>query len=68
MFEIDTFMRSQMWFVFPIRIRAQLWQPDSWPAREPVSFGRMFAQRTGGDAAAAAAVDARIEADYRNNL
>lgn len=49
-------------------IRAQLWQPDSWPAREPISFGRMFAKRTGGDAAAAAAVDARIEADYRNNL
>ena len=49
-------------------IRAQLWQPDTWPAREPISFGRMFAQQTGGDATVAAAIDARVAADYRDNL
>ena len=49
-------------------IRAQLWQPATWPAREPISFGRMFASKTGGDAATAATIDARVAADYRDNL
>lgn len=49
-------------------IRAQLWKPETWPLRQPISFGRMFAKKTGGDEAAAAAIDARVEADYRENL
>lgn len=49
-------------------IRARLWQPDTWQARLPISFGQMLAKKTGGDAALAATIDARVAADYRDNL
>ena len=28
-------------------LRAKTWQPESWPERKKVSFGKMFAKRTG---------------------
>jgi len=49
-------------------IRSQLWKPDSWPGRHKISFGQMFAKKTGADENAARAVDAAVEADYRDNL
>ena len=49
-------------------IRSQLWKPDSWPERQKISFGRMFAKRIGADEATAKAVDESVEADYRANL
>lgn len=49
-------------------IRASLWQPESWPERHKVSFGRMIAKQTGGDEKAVEAIDEMIEADYRDNL
>ena len=49
-------------------IRARLWQPDTWQAQLPISFGQMLAKKTGGDAALAATIDARVAADYRDNL
>jgi hypothetical protein len=49
-------------------LRAQLWKPESWPERRRISFGRMFAKKTGSDENAARAIDAAIEADYRDNL
>ena len=49
-------------------IRAQLWKPETWPARIPISFGAMFAKKMGGDAKVAADIDARVAADYRDNL
>ena len=49
-------------------LRAQLWKPDSWPERQRISFGQMFAQKTGADEKAARAIDAAVEADYRDNL
>ena len=48
--------------------RSQLWQPDTWPERQKISFGKMFAKRAGADEAAAKAVDEAVEADYRDNL
>jgi len=49
-------------------IRSKLWEPAAWGARERVSFGRMFARRSGADDATADAIDAAIEQDYRENL
>jgi len=49
-------------------IRSGLWAPESWRAKQRVSFGSMYARRTGGDQAMAEAIDQGIEADYRNNL
>lgn len=49
-------------------IRSGLWQPDDWPERHRVSFGEMLAARRGGDADAAAQIDAAVEQDYRQNL
>lgn len=49
-------------------IRSELWQPDAWPERQKISFGRMYAKQRGADAAAAREIDAFVEADYRDNL
>jgi PPOX class probable FMN-dependent enzyme len=49
-------------------LRSQLWKPESWPERQRISFGRMFARKTGAGENAARAIDAAIEADYRDNL
>ncbi|MFP6817044.1 MAG: MSMEG_1061 family FMN-dependent PPOX-type flavoprotein [Pseudomonadales bacterium] len=49
-------------------IRSRLWQPETWPERQKISFGRMLAKRTGGDEKAAQEIDERVEADYRDNL
>ena len=49
-------------------IRSGLWQPETWPARDRVSFGKLFAELRGTDAATADAIDAAVEAGYRDNL
>jgi PPOX class probable FMN-dependent enzyme len=49
-------------------LRSKLWIPDTWPERQRISFGRMFAKLVGGDAEAAKNVDDMVEADYRDNL
>lgn len=49
-------------------IRSGLWQPETWPGQDRISFGRLFAEMQGTDAAGAAAIDAMVESDYRNNL
>jgi PPOX class probable FMN-dependent enzyme len=49
-------------------IRSRLWEPAAWGPREKVSFGRMYARRTGADSATATAIDEAIEQDYRENL
>lgn len=46
-------------------LRANLWQPDAWPADPPkVSFGKLFAELLDMDATAAPAIDARVQAGY----
>lgn len=42
-------------------LRAELWNPESWPEPVRVSFGRQLAPRLGGDAKLADAIDANIE-------
>ena len=49
-------------------LRAQLWKPDTWPERQKIPFGRMFAKMMGADEKAAKAIDETVETDYRDNL
>ena len=42
-------------------LRAELWNPKTWPEPIRVSFGRQLAPRLGGDAKLAEAIDANIE-------
>jgi PPOX class probable FMN-dependent enzyme len=49
-------------------LRAQLWQPEHWPAKLAVSFGKMMAPKFGGDQQMADMIDTAIEEDYRTNL
>lgn len=49
-------------------LRSRLWQPETWPERYRISFGKMLAPRIGADDAVAATIDQLIEEDYRTNL
>lgn len=49
-------------------LRAQLWKPAAWQSAERVSFGRMFAEKTGGDDELARSIDAMIDQDYETGL
>lgn len=49
-------------------LRAQLWQPATWPDNLRISFGKMLAGKLGGDEQVAAAIDTMIDEDYRTNL
>lgn len=49
-------------------LRAQLWKPEAWQAHVPISFGRMFAKKTGADEKVAEAIDTAVAEDYRTNL
>ncbi|MGH9027161.1 MAG: MSMEG_1061 family FMN-dependent PPOX-type flavoprotein [Acidimicrobiia bacterium] len=50
-------------------IRSKLWKPDTWPEKQKISFGRMFAERLGADDdSISATIDAMVEEDYRSNL
>lgn len=48
--------------------RARLWDPDSWPPRQQISFGRQAADRLGVDDEVAKQIDEAVEEDYRTNL
>jgi PPOX class probable FMN-dependent enzyme len=48
--------------------RSRLWQQDSWPERQKVSFGKLLAEKVGGGDSMAERIDAAIEEDYRKNL
>ena len=49
-------------------LRSHLWQPEHWPEAKRISFGKVFAARTGGDADQAAKIDAFVETGYTTNL
>ena len=49
-------------------LRSRLWRPESWGEKHEVSFGKMFAAAKNAPAEAAVAIDAAVDADYRNNL
>lgn len=48
--------------------RSQLWHPETWPQRQPISFGKLLAPKVGGDDALAQQIDQVVEDDYKNNL
>jgi hypothetical protein len=53
-------------------LRSKLWKPDTWPEKQKISFGQLFARRAGvegddGDKLAES-IDARVEEDYATNL
>jgi PPOX class probable FMN-dependent enzyme len=49
-------------------IRSQLWQSESWPERQKISFGKLLSAKIGGGEELARQVDQAIEHDYKNNL
>lgn len=49
-------------------LRAQLWHPEAWPQRQPISFGKILAAKVGGDDAMAQKIDQFVEEDYKTNL
>jgi PPOX class probable FMN-dependent enzyme len=53
-------------------IRSKLWKHESWPEKRRISFGKMFADKIGGDpdtmASLESTIDAMVEEDYCNNL
>ena len=49
-------------------LRSRLWEPEAWPPRHRLSFGKQFSAKLGGDAQMAEAIDAVIAADYEENL
>lgn len=50
-------------------LRARLWEPDSWPKKQRISFGKVIAPRIGGDAVAAEKeIDERVATSYETRL
>lgn len=49
-------------------MRSKLWQPESWPKRLKVSFGKIAAKRLQLGDDVAEMVDEAVENDYRENL
>jgi hypothetical protein len=50
-------------------IRSKLWKPETWPERQKISFGAMFAKRIeSDDSALVSTIDAMVEEDARTNL
>jgi|SRR5271165_2718701 len=48
--------------------RSRLWEQESWPERQKISFGKILAAKLGGGDSLAARIDAGIEQDYKKNL
>ncbi len=49
-------------------LRSQLWKPETWPARQKISFGKLLSAKIGGSEELARQVDQAIEQDYKTNL
>ena len=48
--------------------RSRLWQPESWPAKVRVSFGKLLARKLGGGEDLEGSIDRMVEEDYEKNL
>jgi PPOX class probable FMN-dependent enzyme len=48
--------------------RSRLWQPESWPERLRISFGKLLAPKLGGGAEIERTIDQMVEEDYKTNL
>ncbi len=49
-------------------LRSQLWQPQSWPEKKRISFGKIIAPRAGGTDDDARQIDANVESAYGQRL
>ncbi len=49
-------------------LRGRVWKPETWGETHEVSFGKMFAATRKAPPETADAIDAMVEADYRDNL
>jgi len=49
-------------------IRSQLWKPETWAAPHEISFGKIFAAKTGAGKDVAEQIDSRVARDYREGL
>jgi PPOX class probable FMN-dependent enzyme len=49
-------------------LRSRLWQPEAWPPRHQISFGKLLAAKAGGDDRMARQIDEFVEQDYKTNL
>ncbi len=49
-------------------LRSELWKPEKWGEPHRVSFGEIFAARTGAGRDAAGSIDEAIETNYRDEL
>jgi|SRR5581483_3633969 len=49
-------------------LRAQLWQPEHWPEKYRISFGKLLVSKIGGDEKTIKQFDEFVENDYKNNL
>jgi uncharacterized protein len=48
--------------------RSGLWDPETWPKAQRVSFGRILAGKLGGAETLAQDIDERVAANYHTNL
>jgi len=49
-------------------IRSRLWEAEAWMEPHQIPFGKMLAEKMGGDEAVAAKIDEAIAHDYKHNL
>ncbi len=49
-------------------LRARLWEPDTWPPRQRISFGKIFAEQAGEGADYARQIDARLARGYEDDI
>lgn len=49
-------------------IRSQLWNPETWPARKHISWGKYLASKVGAGEEVAMKIDEHVQQDYKNNL
>jgi PPOX class probable FMN-dependent enzyme len=49
-------------------IRSQLWNPETWPVRKQISWGKYLASKVGASEEVAMKIDEHVQEDYKNNL
>jgi uncharacterized protein len=47
-------------------LRARIWDPETWPARRPISFGRIIARSTGNQEDLEQRIDAMVDRSYKS--
>jgi len=47
-------------------LRARIWDPETWPARRRISFGRIIAEGTGGQGDLEQRIDAMVDRSYKS--